>query len=166
MIDKRSSKVKPLQQLAGLLNFLNRAIVLGRAFTRRMYEKFSGFAQVGPNNAIKADKHVSVIKQHHHIKLDQEFKADCKMWLRFLAEDSNTHYTVCCPFADLSGTGVFEKLQFFSDASAGETRGFGCYFDLEFTLVTWEDGFIQQYKSSIALLRAVCSLRGGAHLVS
>ena len=39
-IQKRKAKVKEMQKLAGFLNFLNRAIVPGRAFTRRMYAKF------------------------------------------------------------------------------------------------------------------------------
>ena len=41
MLDKKKAKVKELERLAGLLNFLNRAIVPGRVFTRRMYAKFS-----------------------------------------------------------------------------------------------------------------------------
>ena len=36
-IGARKATVKQLQSLAGLLNFLNRAITPGRAFTRRMY---------------------------------------------------------------------------------------------------------------------------------
>ena len=39
---KRSARVEELEKLSGYLNFLNRAIHPGRAFTRRMYSKFSG----------------------------------------------------------------------------------------------------------------------------
>ena len=46
LLDKRSAIVKELQSLAGLLNFLNRAIHPGRAFTRRMYSKFSGVVKI------------------------------------------------------------------------------------------------------------------------
>ena len=42
LIDKKKATVKELECLAGLLNFLHRAIVPGRAFTRRMYSKFAG----------------------------------------------------------------------------------------------------------------------------
>ena len=41
MIHKRKAMVLELQSLAGLLNFINRAVIPGRAFTRRMYSKFS-----------------------------------------------------------------------------------------------------------------------------
>ena len=41
ILSKKKATVKELQSMTGLLNFLNRAIVPGRAFTRRMYAKFS-----------------------------------------------------------------------------------------------------------------------------
>ena len=69
MLAKRSAMVKELQSLTGMLNFLNKAIVPGRAFTRRMYAKFSG----ATNGKLK----------HHHICLDSEFKGDCQVWLDF-----------------------------------------------------------------------------------
>ena len=65
--------VKELQQLAGLLNFLCRAIFPGRAFTRRMYAQFSG-------------PEFLKLKHYHHIKLNQEFISDCRVWLQFLEE--------------------------------------------------------------------------------
>ena len=37
--DKKKATVKELERLSGLLNFLNKAIVPGRIFTRRMYAK-------------------------------------------------------------------------------------------------------------------------------
>ena len=40
-LSKKKATVKELQSLAGLLNFLNKAIHPGRAFTRRMYSKFT-----------------------------------------------------------------------------------------------------------------------------
>ena len=69
VINKRKVTVKQIQSLAGLLNFLNRAIVLGRAFTRRMYSKYEGIVKKGDRK----------LKHYHHVKVDQEFKADCLM---------------------------------------------------------------------------------------
>ena len=71
LIDKKKSTVKDLQRLAGYLNFLNRAIFPGRAFTRRMYAKFT--------STVKDKK----LKAYHHIRLDSEFKSD---WRRRQSE--------------------------------------------------------------------------------
>lgn len=57
-----------LHKLTGLLNFFGRAIILGRAFTRCFYAKFAN----------------PKLKQHHHVRVDRELKADSKMWLDFL----------------------------------------------------------------------------------
>ena len=64
----RKAKVKDLEKLTGLLNFLNRALFAGRAFTRHMYAKYS---------KITGDKK---LKSYHHVTLDKEFKEDCRVW--------------------------------------------------------------------------------------
>ena len=66
LLDRKKCKVKELEQFTGLLNFIAKAIVPGRAFTRRMYAKFTGLQKVG-------------LKSHHHIRLDKEFQSDCEM---------------------------------------------------------------------------------------
>ena len=70
VLDAKKVKVKDLEALTGYLNFLNRAIFPGRAFTRRMYAKFMNLSQN--------------LKKHHHLRIDKEFKEDCKVWLNFL----------------------------------------------------------------------------------
>ena len=154
MLDKKSARVHQLQQLAGLLNFLNRAVVPVRAFTRRMYAKFSGFTQIGFGGKVK---HKVTLKPHHHVRLDSEFKQDCRMWVRFLELPLN-YLAVARPFVDLSSDKNAVNLQFFSDASLAETKGFGCYFDKQFSMGTWEPNFIRQFKPSIAYLElyALC----------
>ena len=82
--DKKKATVKELQKLAGHLNFINRAVVPGCAFTRRMYAKFAG--------------PLSTLKPYHHIRLDSEFKADCRIWISFLTELDS----VVRPFIDLN----------------------------------------------------------------
>ena len=70
LIDKKKATVKQLQQLTGLLNFLCRAIHLGRAFTRRMYAKFSWDAKPieGQSGLMtQSVRSVQKLKQHHHV---------------------------------------------------------------------------------------------------
>ena len=66
IMSKRKATVNELQQLAGFLNFLNKAIVPGRAFTRRMYAKF--------NKSVQEKE----LKKYHHVRLDAELKGDCQ----------------------------------------------------------------------------------------
>ena len=87
---KNKATVKELQCLAGYLNFLNKAVVPGRTFTRRMYSKFAGALEGGP--VIVKGKQ---LKPHHHVGLDSEFKCDCKVWLSFLADVFISGASIC-----------------------------------------------------------------------
>ena len=53
MLSRKKATVQELQGLAGLLNFMTRAIFPGRAFTQRMYAKFAPI--------------MSTLKEFHHI---------------------------------------------------------------------------------------------------
>ena len=57
-IDKCKVTIKFIQQLTGTLNFLNRAIVPGRAFMRGIYQKLK-----------LVDARGRILKQHHHTYL-------------------------------------------------------------------------------------------------
>ena len=114
--DKKKATVKELQKLAGHLNFINRAVVPGCTFTRRMYAKFAGL--------------LSTLKPYHHIRLDSEFKADCRIWISFLTELDS----VVRPFIDLNETLQADTLNFYTDASANSSLGFGGIFDKEWFL--------------------------------
>ena len=72
-IHKRKITVKEVQQLMGTLNFLNRAIVPGRAFTRGMYSKLK-----------LRDGKGRLLRQYHHVQLNKQFLQDCWVWLTFL----------------------------------------------------------------------------------
>ena len=72
-ISKKKVTIKFIQQLTGTLNFLKRAIVPGRAFTRGMYAKLKLTNAKG-----------ELLKQHHHIWLSKDFTQDCKVWQKFL----------------------------------------------------------------------------------
>ena len=72
-IDKRKVTIHHIQRLTGTFNFLNRAIIPGHAFTRRMYAKLK-----------LIDKNGNPLKQHHHIWLNAQFIQDCYVWKMFL----------------------------------------------------------------------------------
>ena len=54
--DKRTATIKAIQQLTGILNFLNHAIVPGTVFTHRMYSKLK-----------VRDSKGRKLKQYHHV---------------------------------------------------------------------------------------------------
>ena len=62
ILGKRKATIREIQSITGLLNFLNRAIVPGRAFTRRMYSKLQ-----------LKDSEGQPLKQYHHVVIDAEF---------------------------------------------------------------------------------------------
>ena len=79
-LDSKKATVRELQQLAGTLNFLCKAVHPGRVFVRRMYSKFSFPTEVTPN------KKNSKLKPFHHVRLDREFHNDCRVWVLFLED--------------------------------------------------------------------------------
>ena len=112
---KRKVTVHDLQSLAGFLNFLCKAIVPGRVFTRRMYS-------IAPSN----------LKKHHHVKLTHEVILDLEMWLSFL-NDSSAYSR---PFADFDISLEAEELDWYTDAST--TLGCGGYFKTHWFIAEWE----------------------------
>lgn len=96
-----------LQRLTDLLNFLCRAVVPGRAFTRRMYQFMSGL-------------------QHHHLRVNKEIRKDLEVWKYFLLDGS---VSVAKPFLDFSSSIQADELDFYTDACKSDNfAGFGCYF--------------------------------------
>ena len=141
---KKKVTVKFIQRLTGTLNFLNRAIVPGRAFTRGMYTKLK----------LKNSKGV-LLKDHHHMNLNREFLMDCEMWKRFLTNQSQTG--ICRPFVDFSEDRTFTYTSlvtdFYSDASWNPVLGMGATFDNRRWLwKQWPGGFVQKYEPSIEYL--------------
>ena len=70
-LNKRNKKATVLefQKLCGILNFLCRCIVPGRAFIRRLY--------------INTVVNGKMLKQHHHIKITDEHRLDLLVWKEF-----------------------------------------------------------------------------------
>lgn len=100
LIRSRKVTVRQVQGLAGLLNFFCRAIVPGRAFTRRLYSMIAG------------------LKQHHHIRVKSGMRDDCKIWLQFL----KTKEAVSRPFIDFTQVLHADQIDFYTDAALSETR--------------------------------------------
>ena len=128
----RTITVQKLQQLTGLLNFLSRAVVPGRTFTRMMYVKYS----------------YRNLKQHYHVRVDSELKSDCLVWLEFL----NDQASLCRPFMDFSKCLTADVLNFYTDTSGSAKHGFGCVFDKEWTWGRWNSCFITSKRPSIEYL--------------
>ena len=167
MVNKRKAMVKDLQTLCGYLNFLNHVIVPGRAFTRRMYSKFSqsiDFSKVSgfkhelrtkPNRKSKGFK----LKQYHPICLDSEFKLDCGIWLEFLT-NSNLLKVVNWPMLDVEGFTTSQEICFYSDASRAVELGFGCILQDQWIFGKWPEQFITTQESSIEYLELFAMTAG------
>ena len=116
---KHKSMVRDMQKLCGLLNFIGRSVFPGRTFTRRMYSKYAGVVNLG-GTPVAANQFK--LKQHHHVRLDSQFKFDCQVWLDFLTGDLQT--VVCRPMVDVIGNSqTSQEIKFYSDASASEKWG-------------------------------------------
>ena len=122
LMSKRKATIKEVQILTGLLNFLGKAIVPGRAFTRNMYTKLA-----------ITDKKGRKLKQHHHVYLDKSFKNDCEIWMAFL--ESEDKASLCRPFIDWNIIVTSQQLNFYTDASG--KIGYGCFFDGRWTCSQW-----------------------------
>ena len=139
VINKKKITVKTVQKLTGLLNFLQRAVVPGRTFTRRMYDKLR----------IK-DKNGKILKQHHHVCLDAGFREDCSIWLKFLT--SNTNASLYRPFVDFSVELYATTLAFYADVSLNKNFGFGAVFRNRWIWGKWGSEFIVEQEPSIEFL--------------
>ena len=106
-----------------------------------MYAKYAISRSTDKNTVCKF-----IPKLHHHIRLDQEFKLDCEVWIQFL---SATAYksVVCHPMIDLSERIYAEDVGFSSDASVNLGLSFGCTFGRAWTYGMWEPGYVNKYRS-------------------
>ena len=128
---KRKATVNDIQKLCGFLNFLCRAVVPGRAFTRRIYTLVS-----------------SNMKPHHHVKLPSEIKKDLQVWDEFLASPD----AYARPFVDLTKF-TAEDIGMFSDASKSlVSGGLGAICGDQWTYAPWNYEFLKQKDISIEYL--------------
>ena len=122
----------------GLLNFLTRAIYLGRVYTRRIYTKVQA--------------KTSQLKSYHHVNLDQEFRWNCKVWLHFL-QNQYQMTTFCRAFTDLDAVIMVSKIGFYTESFANRKLGFGGICSkLDWFFGQWEPNYIQSLRPSIEYL--------------
>ena len=138
MVKKGKTTLRELQQLCGYLNFLCKAVIPGRVFTRRLYSIVEN----------------SERKPHHHIDLTREHKLDLKLWLEFL-ESQHLYNT---KFFDFENTVKFETKFFCTDASRNENLGCGGIWEKEWFVMQWDEDFITRFNPSINYLElyALC----------
>ena len=142
ILSKKKATVRELQQLAGTLNFLCKAIHPGRVFVRRMYAKFTFEHELNTNK-----KRTSTLKPFHHVKLDCEFKLDCKIWEQFLLFQNSVNR----PFTDYNAKYFnSDEIEFYTDASLNRNLGFGCFFPPGWSFGKWEPRWVQDCAPSIA----------------
>ena len=143
-LNRKKATVKDIQRLTGLLNFLNKAIVPGRAFTRFMYDRISGKC--------------ANLRDYHHINLNKDFRDDCLTWLDFLDGNKYSESVCCRPFLDLKHKLDATVLNFYTDATANEKLGCGGIFNSHWYWLKWDTSFIRKHKPSIQYLElyAVC----------
>lgn len=122
ILSRKKVKMHQLQKLTGLLNFLGRVIVPGRAFTRRLYYKTAG------------------LMQHHHLKVDRDIQDDLRLWLTFLELELSYRQ----PFMDFSITLQAEEIDLYSDAS--KLHGWGCCYKNFWCFGKWTEDEMERVK--------------------
>ena len=121
-----------------------------------MYAKYSQIVNV-KGISENTDKNGYKYKQHHHVRLDLEFKLDCKTWLEFLTGDLKT--VVSKPMIDLvSKPENAANIGFYSDTSVAAMLGFGVVFGNHWLCRNWDVQFIIVQDPSIEFLElyALC----------
>ena len=133
MLNRPSSKTTLLevQKLCGVLNFISRCVVPGKAFTRRLYALTKGLT-----------------KPHQHVKLKQENKLDLKTWQTFLRHPA----VFSRPFADFDKTWLAQEINLFTDSSLNANLGCGGISERSWFVQQWDPDFIKDYTPSIAYL--------------
>ena len=123
--------LKELQRLCGFLNFIGKAIVPGRAFTRRLYTFGNG-----------------ILKPHHHLPIKEEMKMDLNMWLTFLRHPN----AFSRPFFEFNSEEQALQLNWYTDAAGSAELGCGGFFNSEWFIIQWEEEFMYKNRPSINYL--------------
>ena len=100
----RKVTIHELQRICGFLNFLGRAIVPGRAFTRCLYVYTKS----------------NTLKPHHHVRINKEMRRDLEMWSLFLMDPT----VFSRPFLDFNKSLTAIELKMFSDAAKSPELGY------------------------------------------
>ena len=88
-------------------------------------------------------------QKYHHVSLNQEFKYDCQVWIKFLVDEWGVYNR---PMVDVDAFASSQEIYFYSDTSKAKTLGFGAIFETNWLFGKWEDNFISKYDPSIEFL--------------
>lgn len=114
VLNHKKLRLKKLQSIVGLLNFICKAIPSGRAFNRRFYDA------------------MAFVKQpHHFVRLTAGMREDFKTWLMFLQ-----NFNGISIFSDHNWSHN-AILEFFTDAAGNRDLGCGAYFQGNWTFLKW-----------------------------
>ena len=120
-----------IQRLCGVLNFLSRAVLPGRIFTRRLYSYTRGLQQ-----------------PYHHVRISKQMRADLQVWLAFLQFPQ----VFATPFMDFQKIWNADDIDLYTDASLNPDLGAGGINGTEWFQFPWNPEFIREMKPSIAYL--------------
>ena len=134
-LDRQNKKTTVLraQQICGLLNFLCKCVVPGRAFVTRLYSMTGN----------KGKK----LKPHHHVRITEEHRLDIMVWKIFLQQPD----VYCRPFIDFTTISA-EEIDMYSDASGNHELGYGALCGSSFLVGKWDSTFMKIHQPSIEFL--------------
>ena len=133
ILNKKSKKIKlkDLQKLTGFLNFIGKAIIPGRAFTRRLYTHGS-----------------HLLHQDHHLRVKKEMRLDLELWKYFLMNQA--YFST--PFIRLDESITSTEMDWYTDASANPNLGAGGYSESNWFILQWNDKTLKKYDLNINYL--------------
>ena len=134
---KKKATVLEFQKICGILNFLCRCIVPGRAFLGRLYVTNGQLAH------------------HHHVRITEENRLDLLVWKQFLL-NPNCYYR---PFMESIALNA-EQIDMYLDAPGNFRLGFGAFCGTEWTFGQWDEEFCKQHNPSIEYLELFAVLVG------
>ena len=123
--------LKEVQKLCGVLNFISRCIVPGKAFTRRIYSLTS-----------------KLTKPNHHVRINRESALDLATWKIFL-EHPNIYAR---NFTDFDTDHDAIEIDMFTDSAKGENLGCGGICENDWFMLKWDKNFLQENNPSITYL--------------
>ena len=133
MLNKKSKKVKlrDLERLTGFLNFIGKAIIPGRAFTRRLYSHGA-----------------HLLNRDHHLRVTKEMRMDLELWKTFLLDQA----VYATPFINIEDNILSKEIDWYTDASANPKLGAGGYSGSNWFILQWEEKTLKKFNLSINYL--------------
>ena len=119
MLCRKTTTLRQLQSLIGVLSFATRAVEGGRAFLRRLI-----------------DLTIGVKRPFHHIRITSEARKDIQAWMLFLREFDGLMY-----FRHINWSSS-DTISLYTDSS---NKGYAAMFGSHWTYGTWPDTWKQYH---------------------